>query len=213
MSEGAENEDSDSTAIDGSSDEMAEDELSCTETEDDLNQGFVLRTDPHVHHGIFMVGTMPLNSVEAEQRHALFLQQTYLIRGVNVDGLDIPGECLAEAKACGLITSGQATWDQLQRLLEMLPSDRSLRWPQERQGLDPPPKRFTTGAWVRGPMTGVNVFARAFPWTARLYSGLISTWDGALKFSTVTVSVNVTAKPHRDSFNHAQSRNLILPFS
>ena len=62
-------------------------------------------------------------------------------------------------------------------------------------------------------MTGVNVFARRFPWTARLLSGIIATWDETLEFSTITLSVNVCAKPHRDNHNHALSHNLMLPFS
>ena len=169
--------------------------------------------EPHIHHGIFMAGTRELGPQEADLKYEFYLQHIYMVRGVNVDGLGIPQQCYAEARACGLIACGQATWDQLRRLLNTLPTDKSLRWPQDSRVQHTAPKRFTAGAWARGPMTGVNVFARRFPWTARLLSGIIATWDETLEFSTITLSVNVCAKPHRDSHNHALSHNLMLPFS
>ena len=86
--------------------------------------------EPHIHHGIFMAGTRELGPQEADLKYEFYLQHIYMVRGVNVDGLGIPQQCYAEARACGLIARGQATWDQLRRLSNMLPTDKSLRWPQ-----------------------------------------------------------------------------------
>ena len=172
--------------------------------------------DPCVHHNIYMAGTRPLFPMEEDMRFGFFQQQIYLIRGVCVQDLPVPSESRIEALSFGLIACGQATWMQLQRLLEQLPSDKNLRWkqdPQERQGSEMEPKRFTVGAWMRGPMTGVNIHARQFPWTARMLSGIVRTWDSELAFSTVTASVNVCSRPHRDSYNHSRSSNLLMPFS
>ena len=149
-------------------------------------------------------------------RFRFFQQNIYLIRGVCVQNLPVPSESRVEALSFGLIACGQATWMQLQRLLEQLPSDKNLRWaqdPQDRQGSAMEPKRFTVGAWMRGPMTGVSVHARQFPWTTRMLSGVVRTWDPELASSTITASVNVCSKPHRDSYNHSRSTNLLMPFS
>ena len=96
----------------------------------------------------------------------------------------------------------------------MLPADRSLRWPQDGQEAGvTKPKRFTTGAYVRGPMLGTTIHARQFPWTTRALAGIIRTWDAHLKFTSATLSCNVRANPRRDSYNEHHSSNLMLPAS
>ena len=44
-----------------------------------------------------------------------------------------------------------------------------------------------------------------------MQASIMHTWDPDLHFSAVTMSVNVMAKPHKDSYNHPCSRNLLLP--
>ena len=169
---------------------------------------------PFVTHGVYMVGAQPLNSYEEPMREQYFQQHVYLIRGVDLHGCDVPTSDPAEALAFGMVGCGQASWNQLARLLDLLPVDTNLRWTQdENSQMQGAPKRFTIGAWRRGPMNGVNIHARRFPWTAKALSGIFRTWDSEFQFSTVTVSRNIMARPHRDSYNEARSRNLVLPAS
>ena len=161
-----------------------------------------------------MVGAGPIHIFEEDLKREFFKQHIYLIRGVQLSGLPIPSDNAAEALAFGLICCGQARWQQLERLLTMLPGDRSLRWKQEESSrLASQPKRFTTGAYVRGPMLGTTIHARQFPWTTRALAGIMRTWDSELSFTSVTISCNVCASPHRDSYNESKSHNLMLPAS
>ncbi|CAE7657367.1 unnamed protein product, partial [Symbiodinium sp. KB8] len=137
--------------------------------------------------GIFMVGSCPLTSYEQDLRYACARQQVYLIRNVSLSGLCVPSECKAEALACGMVSSGQATWGQLQRLLSFLPEDNRIRWNQEPNVSNVSmqrPKRFTIGAWNFGNMAGVMRSSMQFPWTARALAGVISTFNEELRFST-----------------------------
>eukprot|EP00439_Symbiodinium_sp_Y106_P072657 s487_g13.t1 len=188
----------------------------CTEDMDtDENEPMpVCVKDPLVHFGIDIAGARELTPTEQNLRAEFFDQHIYLIRGVKVEGLPVPDVNRAEALAFGLIACGQAKWDQLERLLGLLPGDRSLRWQQEDAAARTlPPKRFTAGAWVRGPMTGANIHSRMLPWTTRVLAGIIGTWDVDLPFTTVTLSLNVQASPHRDSYSDSRSKNLMLPCS
>ena len=96
----------------------------------------------------------------------------------------------------------------------MLPSDKSLRWVQDDAGsMEVRPKRFTVGAWVRGPMTGVNIHARLYPWVVRALTGIVRAWDPTHCFTAITPSMNVKASPHKDKYNEKCSSNLLLPCS
>ena len=95
-----------------------------------------------------------INSYEADLKYAYASQQVYLICDVNVRGLHVPGQDRAEVLAFGMIANGQASWDQLQRLMTMLPADPKVRWaPTENSSAhEIPPKRFTVGVelWQYG---------------------------------------------------------------
>ena len=169
-----------------------------------------------IHHNTYdtyMVGAGRLNSYEEALKLEHFGQQIYLIRDVQLSGLPVPANDRAEALAYGLIVHGQASLKQLPRLLERLPCDRSLRWTQRDNQSEIPPKRFTTGAYVRGPMLGTTIHFRQYPWTTRALAGVVSTWDKELKFTSLTLSRNVCTSPHTDKFNDVRSRNLMLPIS
>ncbi|CAE7024654.1 unnamed protein product, partial [Symbiodinium sp. CCMP2456] len=134
------------------------------------------------------------------------------ILGVCLNGIERPQnqtECLALA----LISHGQASWTQLQRLMQTMPKDASMRWPQQPAPDMAMPHRVTVGAWHRGPMTGLHVTMRRFPWCSRVFAGLLSTWDPRHAFTSATMSLNVLAAPHRDSHNMATSLNLCMPCS
>ncbi|CAE7823207.1 unnamed protein product [Symbiodinium sp. KB8] len=166
--------------------------------------------------GIFMVGSCPLTSYEQDLRYAYARQQVYLIRNVSLAGLCVPSACKAEALACGMVSSGQATWGQLQRLLSFLPEDIRIRWNQENLASSVStqrPKCFTIGAWNFGNMAGVMRSSLQFPWTARALAGVVSTFNEELCFSTCTLTLNTAAAPHKDSRNLVGSCNLALPCS
>ena len=63
--------------------------------------------------GVFLVGALPINSYEEDLQYDYFRRGIYLVRGVSFEGLCVPGICSCEALAFGMISSGQATWDQL----------------------------------------------------------------------------------------------------
>eukprot|EP00439_Symbiodinium_sp_Y106_P055539 s1194_g7.t1 len=62
-------------------------------------------------------------------------------------------------------------------------------------------------------MTGVTLTTRSHPWVTSVLTSIVSTWDATLSFSTVTLTLNVAAHPHRDMFNHCDSRNMAMPLS
>ena len=153
-----------------------------------------------------------MSSIERDLRHKYQRQQLYLIRGVRLAGLKQP-DCRAEALALSMISHGQASWQQLQRLVGLLPCDATIRWTQDCSTHQQAPHRVTVGAWNRGPMTGLHRTGQDFPWSARVFCGIIRSWDDEFSFTSCTMSRNVAAAPHRDKFNHAASQNLCLPCS
>ena len=165
-----------------------------------------------VFQNTYMVGMTPLTTYEADLKMEYARMHTYLIRGVELRNLEPPAANRSETIAHAMIVQGQATWDQLQRLMESLPGDTNMRWGQQAQHVAPP-KRFTVGAWLRGPMAGINQKARMFPWTSRALTAIMRTWDETLLFTDCTLSMNVQAMPHRDSHNHQRTLNLALPCS
>ena len=145
--------------------------------------------------------------------YRFFEQGIYLIRGVDLAALPEPEHSRPEALAFAFIAHGQARWEQVERLVQLLPCDSNLRWRQAHGNLHPPPRRFTTGAWNRGPHAGTTRHARAFPWVTRALAGIVRTWDVGLQFSSCTLSLDVAAAPHKDKYNHHDSVNLALPLS
>ena len=167
-----------------------------------------------VFQGTYMAGSRPLMPAERDLRAEFFDLRIYLIRGVDLDGLLTPATSV-EFFAMSLIARGQATWSQLYRLMRSLPRDANLRWKQDSpvaETLDAP-HRVTMGAWNRGPLTGLHTTTRLYPWCTRAISAVVHTWDLAHPFTTVTMSLNVAAAPHRDKYNHASTDNLCLPCS
>ena len=192
-------------------DDAHEDDTSPASDRCDLTAEVQLVQDPHVHFNVYMAGTRPLSYYEEALRTEFLALHIYLIRGVDVADIQAPPQNQADALAFGLIGCGQATWRQIERLLGMLPSDKSLRWVQDDAGsMEVRPKRFTVGAWVRGPMTGVNIHARLYPWVVRALTGIVRAWDPTHCFTAITLSMNVKASPHKDKYNEKCSSNLLL---
>ena len=176
---------------------------------------------PLTVNGVFMVGAQPPTSYEQDCRYEYARQKVYLLRNVRVDDLQVPNHCKAEAMAFGMVSCGQATWAQLSRLIEYLPTDAKERWPQNDsepggalpQGALKDSKRFTVGAWNFGNMAGVVNNTLDYPWVTRALASILGTWSDELKFTSCTLSLNTQAALHRDSRNLASSVNLALPCS
>ena len=165
--------------------------------------------------GVYMVGAGHINSYEVDLKYEYANQQIYLIRDAIVRGLHIPEQDRAEVLAFGMIADGQASWDQLQRLMAMLPADTKVRWSPTSTHLEQehPPKRFTVGAWNYGNMAGITRQSRAFPWVTKVLAGIVRTWHPSLHFTSCTLSLNSTAPLHKDSRNLKDSCNFALPCS
>ena len=176
---------------------------------------------PLVVGGVFMVGAQPPTSYELDLRYEYARQHVYLLRNVRVGDLQVPTHCKAAAMAFGMISSGQANWNQLRRLIDYLPTDAKVRWPQESPGpqtdantcASADSKRFTVGAWNFGNMAGVVNNTVTYPWVTRALAGILGTWSEELQFTSCTLSLNTQAALHRDSRNLASSVNLALPCS
>ncbi|CAE7803157.1 unnamed protein product, partial [Symbiodinium sp. CCMP2456] len=149
-----------------------------------------------IFEGIYMAGVKPLTEAEDGLKFDLMGKQIYLLRGVCLNGIERP-QNQTEYLALALISHGQASWTQLQRLMRTMPRDASIRWPQQPAPDMAMPHRVTVGAWHRGPMTGLHVTMRRFPWCSRVFAGLLSTWDPNHAFTSATMSLNVLAAPHR----------------
>ena len=171
-----------------------------------------LQAASFVYHGIYFAGARNLMPSEIDLKFEFLELDIYLIRGVRVDALPYPSDDPAELLAFSMVSHGQVRWPHMLRLVQMLPCDKNMRWSQDGAHMVSP-RRFTIGAYNQGPMAGNTITTRTFPWTASVLSGIVSTWDDTLSFSTCTLSLNVSAKPHKDSFNHHGSRNLVLPLS
>ena len=190
----------------------------CPSTEEDCEDCSLRACCPelfppsYVRHGVYFAGMRELTATEDGMRYDFLAQQLYLIRGVSIAGLDVPSNHPVESLAFSAVAHGQISWHQLERMVQQLPCDRNLRWPQE-QSHQLAPRRFTCGAWNHGPHTGLTTTTRVFPWCTRVLAGVVSTWDSQLLFSTCTLSLNVAAAPHKDRFNHAQTVNLAMPCS
>ncbi|CAE7619848.1 unnamed protein product, partial [Symbiodinium sp. KB8] len=170
----------------------------CPSTEEDCEDCSLRACCPelfppsYVRHGVYFAGMRELTATEDGMRYDFLAQQLYLIRGVSIAGLDVPSNHPVESLAFSAVAHGQISWHQLERMVQQLPCDRNLRWPQE-QSHQLAPRRFTCGAWNHGPHTGLTTTTRVFPWCTRVLAGVVSTWDSQLLFSTCTLSLNVSS--------------------
>ena len=67
------------------------------------------------------------------------------------------------------------------------------------------------GMYVHGGVVGVTKMTKQFPWITRALTGLVQSSDPQHRFSTIGVSCNACAAPHRDSYNSDQVENLVIP--
>ena len=114
-----------------------------------------------------------------------------------------------------MVVHGQTTWEQLQRLIHMLPADKKKRWTSEDASASTAlsPKRFTTGAWNYGNQAGMMDASCCFPWVTRVLASVVRTGHSGHEFTSCTLSLNTVASPHKESRNLRGTLNLSLPCS
>ena len=67
------------------------------------------------------------------------------------------------------------------------------------------------GMYVHGGIVGITSVTKQYPWITRALTSLIQQSDPQHRFSSVGVSCNASAEPHRDVYNSEQFMNLIVP--
>ena len=65
--------------------------------------------------------------------------------------------------------------------------------------------------YVHGGVVGITKVARNFPWLTRLITYLVRLSDPDHHFTSVGISCNACAEPHRDSYNSERHDNLVIP--
>ena len=74
-----------------------------------------------------------------------------------------------------------------------------------------PPAYVSFGMYVHGGVVGITKVARNFPWLTRLITYLVRLSDPDHRFTSVGISCNACAEPHRDSYNSERHDNLVIP--
>ncbi|CAE7909075.1 RE2, partial [Symbiodinium sp. KB8] len=74
-----------------------------------------------------------------------------------------------------------------------------------------PPAYVSFGMYVHGGVVGITKVARSFPWLTRLITYLVRLSDPNHRFTSVGISCNACAEPHRDSYNSERHDNLVIP--
>lgn len=73
-----------------------------------------------------------------------------------------------------------------------------------------PPAYVTFGTFVHGGIVGVTKVSREFPYLTKLLARLMSQTQPDHPFTSVSISCNTKAKPHRDSYNSLGIPNLVV---
>ena len=81
------------------------------------------------------------------------------------------------------------------------------------RGHTQPPRCFSTGAYARGPNTGLMRGMNDFPFTSLLLARIIRSCAPENRFSSITLLRNLFSSMHRDSYNSRWSPNILVPLS
>ena len=126
-----------------------------------------------------------------------------------------------ELKAKELLEN-EATLTQLKNFLKSVPWHLlSPQGPRMREcvkaGEVPPrsdqktPAYIMFGMFVHGGITGITKASKAYPYITRVLTKVIQQVNPQHPFTTVGVSMNNLAQPHKDSYNSREIPNLIVP--
>ena len=74
-----------------------------------------------------------------------------------------------------------------------------------------PSAYLTFGLFVHGGVVGVTRVSRQYPWLTQVLVQVVTQTQPNHPFSSISVSCNVKAKPHRDSYNSLDIPNLVIP--
>ena len=88
-------------------------------------------------------------------------KKIYLVRGVNVNELAMPLDNLAEMLAFSFVVMGKQPGSSCSASVTCYHATSPFAGRRSRpSSIGCRQKRFTTGAWVRGPMTGLTLHAK-----------------------------------------------------
>ena len=76
-----------------------------------------------------------------------------------------------------------------------------------------PPAYITFGVYVHGGLVGITNVSRAYPYLTQVLARLLNETQPDHPFTSISVSCNVKAKPHRDVYNSLAIPNLVVPIT
>ena len=119
----------------------------------------------------------------------------------------------AEVRSLDILASGCASGAAVTSLLNLLPhTGRPIQAMSGHVHLHPP-RSFSTGAYARGPNTGLMRGMHDYPFTSLLLARIVRSCAPEHCFSSVTLLRNLFSNMHRDSFNSRWSPNILVPLS
>ena len=119
----------------------------------------------------------------------------------------------AEAVAFQWLQKRRVTYAQLMQLLDLLPAAPCTRHISEHLDHRDTQKAIHFGAFVHGPMTGIRVTTRRYPWVCRLLNCIVHSLTEDNIHSNVFLSLNVPMGIHSDANNMAGIQNTLIPLS
>ena len=99
----------------------------------------------------------------------------------------------------------QVPWD----IYQPSPShDRSI---VDKAGEEQPSAYASFGMYARGGMWGLTVLTQECPWMCRVLNAVVQHYSPHMTWTSLTISLNSQAEPHKDRFNLVGSQNIVIP--
>ena len=74
------------------------------------------------------------------------------------------------------------------------------------------PAYVMLGMYMHGGVTGITKVTKSYPYLARVLNQIVQLTAPEHEFTSVGISVNSMAQPHKDKFNSRDHPNLVVPF-
>ena len=99
----------------------------------------------------------------------------------------------------------QVPWDIYQ------PSPSHDRNIVDTPGDEQPSAYASFGMYARGGMWGLTVLTQECPWMCRVLNAVVHHYSPQMTWTSLTISLNSQAEPHKDKFNLVGSQNIVIP--
>ena len=119
----------------------------------------------------------------------------------------------AEVRSQAMLASGRVSGAAITALLDLLPHTGRPIQHMPGHGHALPPRCFNTGAYARGPNTGLMRAMHDYPYSSLLLARIIRSCAPDNHFSSITLLRNLFSSMHRDSYNSRRSPNVLVPLS